>query len=48
MDKIAYRYGNALDVDQVVDLYRASTPGERRPVDDHATMEKMIQHAILW
>lgn len=47
METIAYRYGNQLDLDQVIELYRASTLGERRPVDDRATMESMISHANL-
>ncbi len=44
---IAYRVGNDLDLDQVLDLYRASTLGERRPVDDRAIMADMIRHANL-
>ena len=45
MGEIIYRYGN--DLDQVLDLYDASTLGERRPVDDHAIMADMIAHANL-
>ncbi len=44
---IAYRVGNDLDVDQVIELYRASTLGERRPVDDRARMAQMLAHANL-
>jgi predicted N-acetyltransferase YhbS len=44
---IEYRIGNHLDLDQVIELYRASTLGERRPVDDRARMEGMIRHANL-
>ncbi len=44
---IDYRIGNDLDLDQVIDLYRASTLGERRPIDDRATMAAMLQHANL-
>ena len=33
---IHYRVGNDLDFDQVVELYKASTLGERRPIDDRA------------
>lgn len=44
---IEYRYGNDLDLDQVIDLYRASTLGERRPVDDRAAMQNMLEHANL-
>lgn len=44
---IAYRVGNELDLDAVLDLYRASTLGERRPVDDRAILADMIRHANL-
>lgn len=44
---IAYRTGNDLDLDQVIELYRASTLGERRPVEDRARMAAMLQHANL-
>lgn len=44
---ITYRLGNDLDLDQVLDLYRASTLGERRPIDDRAIMADMIRHANL-
>jgi GNAT superfamily N-acetyltransferase len=44
---ISYRYGNDLDLDQVIDLYRRSTLGARRPVDDRAAMQAMIEHANL-
>lgn len=42
-----YRIGNDLDIDQVIALYRASTLGARRPVDDRARMEKMLKLANL-
>lgn len=42
-----YQRGNELDLDQVIDLYRASTLGERRPVDDRERMSKMIANANL-
>ncbi len=44
---ITYRNGNDLDVDQVIELYRASTLGERRPVDDRDRMGKMLLNANL-
>jgi GNAT superfamily N-acetyltransferase len=44
---IRYRSGNDLDLDAVVDLYRASTLGERRPVDDRPRMAAMLRHANL-
>jgi len=47
MSEIEYQYGNDLDIDQVIELYHASTLGERRPVDDPAIMADMIEHANL-
>jgi len=44
---IEYRLGNNLDLDHVIDLYRASTLGERRPVDDRARMAAMLANANL-
>ena len=44
---ISYRTGNNLDLDQVIDLYRASTLGRRRPVDDRGRMQQMLSHANL-
>ena len=44
---IAYRRGNELDLDRVIELYRASTLGERRPVDERPTMAQMLAHANL-
>jgi len=44
---IEYRVGNDLDLDQVIELYRASTLGERRPVDERERMEKMLRNANL-
>lgn len=44
---ISYRTGNDLDLDAVIDLYRASTLGQRRPVDDRSRMQKMLQNANL-
>ncbi len=42
-----YRFGNQLDLDQVTELYRASTLGERRPIDDPAIVRSMLEHANL-
>lgn len=47
MNTIEYRVGNDLDLDQVIELYRTSTLGLRRPVDDRATMSDMLRHANL-
>jgi predicted N-acetyltransferase YhbS len=44
---IDYRTGNELELDQVIGLYRASTLGARRPVDDRERMRAMLQHANL-
>jgi ribosomal protein S18 acetylase RimI-like enzyme len=44
---ISYRVGGGLDLEEVVDLYRASTLGERRPIDDRANVEDMMRHANL-
>lgn len=44
---ITYRTGNNLDLDQVIELYRASTLGERRPVDDRERMAEMLRNANL-
>lgn len=44
---IRYHTGNQLDLDQVVELYRASTLGERRPVDDRERMAGMLANANL-
>ena len=42
-----YRLGNDLDLDAVIELYRASTLGERRPVDDRERMAAMLRNANL-
>ena len=47
MNEATYRYGNDLDLDQVIELYHAATLGERRPVDDRQIMADMIRHANL-
>jgi predicted N-acetyltransferase YhbS len=44
---ITYRIGNDLDLDEVIELYRASTLGERRPVDQRDAMRQMLEHANL-
>ena len=45
--EIMYRTGNDLDLDQVIELYRASTLGERRPVADVPRMAAMLRNANL-
>lgn len=44
---IEYRTGNDLDLDEVIELYRASTLGERRPVDERDRMRAMLENANL-
>ena len=44
---IGFRLGNDLDLDAVIDLYRASTLGQRRPVGDRARMGTMLRNANL-
>ncbi len=44
---IIYRRGFELELDEVIELYRASTLGERRPVDDRETMADMFRHGNL-
>lgn len=44
---IEYRVGNDLDLDEVIELYRTSTLGERRPIRDRERMRKMLAHANL-
>jgi ribosomal protein S18 acetylase RimI-like enzyme len=42
-----HRSGAHLNLEEVIDLYRASTLGERRPVDDPARMRQMLDNANL-
>jgi predicted N-acetyltransferase YhbS len=44
---ITYRIGNDLDLDAVIELYRASTLGERRPIEDRERMALMLRNANL-
>jgi ribosomal protein S18 acetylase RimI-like enzyme len=44
---IAYRLGNDIDLQRVIDVYRLSTLGERRPVDDRDRMREMLARANL-
>jgi predicted N-acetyltransferase YhbS len=44
---IEYKVGNDLDLDAVIELYRASTLGERRPIDDRQRMCQMLTNANL-
>ncbi len=44
---IEYRTGNDLDIDQVIEMYVASTLGERRPVGERDRMAEMVRNANL-
>ncbi|PSR55652.1 GNAT family N-acetyltransferase [Adhaeribacter arboris] len=44
---ITYRTGNDLNLNEMIALYEASTLGERRPIQDRARMQAMLQHANL-
>lgn len=44
---ITYRRGNDLNLDDVIELYRDSTFGARRPVDNRARMAGMLREANL-
>ena len=45
--RITYRTGNDLEIDAVIELYRASTLGERRPIDQPERMAAMLRNANL-
>lgn len=44
---IEYRVGNDLDLDEVIELYRASTLGERRPIGERERFAEMVKNANL-
>lgn len=44
---IHYRDDVRPDLDVAIELYRASTLGERRPIDDRERFAQMLQHANL-
>lgn len=44
---IDYRTGNQLDLEEVIELYVASTLGARRPVEDRGRMRAMLENANL-
>src|SRR6266545_5125589 len=46
-DMIQYRVGNSLNLNDVIELYQASTLGARRPVDDRERMGRMLAAANL-
>jgi ribosomal protein S18 acetylase RimI-like enzyme len=44
---IHYQTGNNLELDQVIELYKASTLGARRPIDDRERFAAMLTNANL-
>src|SRR5438128_1369546 len=46
-ESICYRVGSELNLEQVLDLYKASTLGERRPIEDRERFAAMLRHANL-
>lgn len=44
---IDYRTGNQLEVEQVIEVLRASTLGARRPIGEPERIRQMLQHANL-
>jgi len=44
---ISYRLGNQLNLTRVIELYAASSLGERRPIADRRRMAGMLRHANL-
>ncbi len=47
MATVTYRTGNDLDLDAFIELYRTSTLGERRPIDQRDRMAAMLKHSNL-
>lgn len=44
---IRFKTGNDLHLDALIELYHASTLGERRPIDNKERMASMLRHANL-
>jgi predicted N-acetyltransferase YhbS len=47
VSEIGYRFGNEVNLEEVIDLYKESTLGARRPIDDKQIMSDMLTHANL-
>jgi len=47
MPSISYQVNSSLKLDEVIALYRASTLGERRPIDRREIMQAMMEQADL-
>ncbi len=44
---ITYKVGNIIDYQQFIELLKASTLGERRPIEDVARMKKIVANTNL-
>ena len=47
MDEIVYKVHDTITAEEFVEVLRASTLGERRPVDDAECIQGMVDHADL-
>lgn len=47
MGRVEYQQGNSLGLDEVIELYHASTLGERRPVHNREVMKGMMENSDL-
>jgi predicted N-acetyltransferase YhbS len=47
LSSITFVVGNQVNLDAALEVYRASTLGERRPVDDRNRMRAMLRNANL-
>jgi GNAT superfamily N-acetyltransferase len=47
LKQIDYRFGNQLDLEEVIELYKDSTLGERRPIEDRQIAADMLAHGNL-
>ncbi len=44
---ITYRVGKNFTLDEFINVYQTSTLGERRPIEDRARMQSMMENANL-
>lgn len=47
MTAITFRTGNDLDLDQIIEMYAATSLGVRRPLENREAMANMLRHANL-
>ncbi len=47
MNNIVYKSGIVFELDEVIELYRISTLGKRRPLGDKEVMSEMIKNADI-